>query len=683
MSGYDSISHANKDYLISPTFNLSYYWDVVLQFTEAVNYGPDFQNYLQVLVSTDYNGDIYSASFDTLYVQNRATGNSWDFITTEQIDLSMYSGYPSVTVLFSYESTENASSTWEIRDFSLYANYNYLDDYTNIALGLIGTAYYYGNEAANGNANWDQCWTDAVNMLGPSTPEIYGDTYVWHYENVTMFGLPSDYLGMFKFVESENNTPIWNNYNFGYQEVDEIYGTGVSFLEFTDPTAFAVNTEGAEVLFDLTFTIDQSNGYDYRILQIDLDESENYDPIFYVDENGVTIKCDYCIPGDTGTVNNILYEAVDRPMLEQRIADGADLSTLNTSLVFDMSYLFSYANIDADISTWDVSNVVNMENMFEGAVFNGQDLSYWNVGNVQSMALMFYLSNFNSNISNWDVSRVYTMRGMFRESVFNQDISNWNVSNVNEMHTLFAYSEFNQPIGNWDVTNVGSMLGMFWDSPFDQDISNWNVSNVYDMGWMFGLSNFNQPIGNWDVSNVGDMYGMFYATPFDQDISNWNVGSVYNMEWTFEQSAFNQPIGNWNVSNVGSMYGMFYNSQFNQDISGWDVSAVYNMEMMFANSAFDQPIDQWNVGNVNTMAYMFQRSMFNQPIGNWNVGSVYNMSGMFANNPNFNQDLSNWNVGNVGLMDNMFDSTSFNYDISRWNVSNVYSMNYMFVLLCI
>ena len=45
-----------------------------------------------------------------------------------------------------------------------------------------------------------------------------------------------------------------------------------------------------------------------------------------------------------------------------------------------MSSMFDGAsNFNGDLSSWDVSNVINMSNMFESAIsFNG-DLSSWDV----------------------------------------------------------------------------------------------------------------------------------------------------------------------------------------------------------------------------------------------------------------------------------------------------------------
>ncbi|MBT4413131.1 MAG: BspA family leucine-rich repeat surface protein, partial [Polaribacter sp.] len=70
-----------------------------------------------------------------------------------------------------------------------------------------------------------------------------------------------------------------------------------------------------------------------------------------------------------------------------------------------------------DISNWDVSSVIDMNNMFFGS------------------------DNFNQDISNWDVSSVIDMNNMFFGSDnFNQDISNWDVSNVTRCSEFAKFS---------------------------------------------------------------------------------------------------------------------------------------------------------------------------------------------------------------------------------------------------
>ena len=148
---------------------------------------------------------------------------------------------------------------------------------------------------------------------------------------------------------------------------------------------------------------------------------------------------------------------------------------------------------------WDVSNVTNMNSMFENSEFNG-DISKWDVSNVINMNAMFDGSKFDGDISDWDVSKVTDMIYMFENSVFNVDISKWDVSNVTDMGNMFKDSKFNGDISKWDVSNVTGMCGMFKDSKFNGDISKWDVSKVTDMCGMFHYSTFNGDISKWDVS---------------------------------------------------------------------------------------------------------------------------------------------------------------------------------------
>ena len=212
---------------------------------------------------------------------------------------------------------------------------------------------------------------------------------------------------------------------------------------------------------------------------------------------------------------------------------NANLNCIDTSLITDMSYLFSekygFEKFDGDISNWNVSNVKDMSRMFYKSKFN-QDISEWDVSNVENMIAMFYDSQFNQDISNWNVSNVKNMSYMFSNSQFNQDISNWDVSNVTDMSFMFEESQFNGDISNWDVSNVKYMNGMFLDSDFNQDISNWNVSNVQNMRWMFEGSNFNKDISNWNISNVINMESMFLDSDFNQDIGSWPLKKITGLK---------------------------------------------------------------------------------------------------------------------------------------------------------
>ena len=260
-------------------------------------------------------------------------------------------------------------------------------------------------------------------------------------------------------------------------------------------------------------------------------------PTFYLDANGVTVKCSGCSPGDQGVVNGVIYTAHDNTTLAAKNKNDNDWDRVVTTLVTDMSDLFrSVNNWNKNISSWDTSNVT--------------DMSY-----------MFYQNNFNQDIGNWDVSNVEDMKYMFHSGVFNQDIGSWDTSSVTDMSLMFAYNdEFNQDIGSWDTSKVTTMRMMLRDmDKFNQNLNSWDVSNVTDMINLFrGSEVFNGNISSWDTSKVTDMTGMFANTPFNQDISNWNTSNVTSMNSMFQSAtAFNQDIGNWNTSNVTDMGDMF------------------------------------------------------------------------------------------------------------------------------
>ena len=435
-------------------------------------------------------------------------------------------------------------------------------------------------------------------------------------------------------------------------------------------------------------------------------------PPFYLDTNGVTIKArDWVTAGTTGELGGVTYTAVNIDQLKLMFSKEEDVSKVVTTLITDMSDLFInapgmfvifqplYVEFNPDISSWDVSKVTNMSQMFKQAINFNQDISKWDVSKVTDMSGMFsYATSFNQDIGKWDVSQVTDMSFLFSKfeymdtSNFNQDIGSWDVSKVTNMSGMFERAIFNQDIGNWDVSNVTNMSRMFNGSNvggplsnFNQDIGSWDVSSVTDMHYMFSSSTFNKDISSWDVSNVTNMNNMFAGqsvgavkvSNFNQDIGSWDVSKVTNMSGMFSNTkAFNQNIGSWDVSKVTDMSNMFLSAAaFNQDIGSWDPSKVTNMSGMFYTAiAFNQDIGSWDTASVTTMRSMFAgATAFNQDIGSWDVSSVTDMIYMFSLSTLFNQNIGNWDVSNVTNMAGMFNrATAFNQDLTKWCVTNIF-----------
>lgn len=148
--------------------------------------------------------------------------------------------------------------------------------------------------------------------------------------------------------------------------------------------------------------------------------------------NGRTIECPNAIPGSFEKLENIKYYiAIDKFDLINAISKYR-IDEICTTHVKDMSYLFYLKNINANISSWDVSNVENMAYMFYGC------------------------DVFNKNINNWDVSNITNLSYTFVfTKLFNQPLNQWKVSNVLNTTRIFYFAKpFNQFLGLLDFSNV-------------------------------------------------------------------------------------------------------------------------------------------------------------------------------------------------------------------------------------
>jgi|GEM_PF-1263882 PKD repeat protein len=169
ISGYSSGSdYDNEDWLITPEFDFSGDINTVLNFDEAINFGTDnIDNEQEVYISTNYAGigDPNAADWTKLTVTGRASGDNWDFVSVDEVDLSAYDGETSVHIAFKYTSTTSGSATWQV---------------DNISVEQLGEDGQITVTSPNGGESWEQgtshdiTWTSA-NLTGDVKIELQGD----------------------------------------------------------------------------------------------------------------------------------------------------------------------------------------------------------------------------------------------------------------------------------------------------------------------------------------------------------------------------------------------------------------------------------------------------------------------------------------------------------------------------
>ena len=148
-------------------------------------------------------------------------------------------------------------------------------------------------------------------------------------------------------------------------------------------------------------------------------------------------------PKDKGELINTIIEICKKDK-----ADIVDLNIIDTSKITDMSYVFCNGSIqwqldgrNIDISDWNVSNVTDFHNCFEGYLIFDCDLSKWDVSKCYCFRAMFMncLDFTGKGLENWDMKSATDISHMFQEcKKLDIDLSKWDLQNCRNYKYVFT-----------------------------------------------------------------------------------------------------------------------------------------------------------------------------------------------------------------------------------------------------
>ena len=140
------------------------------------------------------------------------------------------------------------------------------------------------------------------------------------------------------------------------------------------------------------------------------------------------------------------------------------LSDIDISELNDLSSIFDelYEMEVVDISGWDTSNVIYMNDMFSEC------------DNIKKII----------GIENLDVSKLRCANSMFYgcKNLVELDLTNWNPISLQNAWSMFdscSNLKIIKNIENWQLPNIKSVRQMFYNcTKLDVDLSNWDLTNI-------------------------------------------------------------------------------------------------------------------------------------------------------------------------------------------------------------
>ena len=118
----NNTNNVAESWAVAPAIDLTEQTKATLSFRHAMNYvkAGEPKDYASVWISTDYAGDVATATWTELTIATYPSGTSWAFVDAGDIDLTAYCG-KKVYIAYKYVSTTDAAPTWEVDNMKVVA----------------------------------------------------------------------------------------------------------------------------------------------------------------------------------------------------------------------------------------------------------------------------------------------------------------------------------------------------------------------------------------------------------------------------------------------------------------------------------------------------------------------------------------------------------------------------------
>ena len=379
-----------------------------------------------------------------------------------------------------------------------------------------------------------------------------------------------------------------STYSTNFQNIDQDgWGVVLTDLSSTDPVTTPLCTSiNDKPIVSMSFMFAGSQASSIDMSSFDTSNVVNMRFMF------AGVKTDLDLSSfNMEKVTNVSYMFHSVPDVSLKF-DGMDSSKLST-----MDHMFSSSKFDSlDLSDFDAGSVTSMNYAFESmSDLSSINFSNFDTGNAVSMIGMFMGCgdvNLDLDLSSFNTSNVLDMNSMFAASQASSiDFSSFNTSNVTNMYSMFFQSKVKSlDLSSFDTSNVTDMDQMFRSCDATEiNLSSFNTSKLVDMRWMFAdskatvldLSSFDTSnmtsmwatfqnsaattinLSSFDTSNVTAMYSLFEGTNVKSlDLSGFDTSKVVRMEYMFKNSKIEVlDLSSFDISSIGAVgvFGMFEN----------------------------------------------------------------------------------------------------------------------------